>query len=207
MNMRIDILVFPGFDELDAIGPFEVFQNAANCGAGFEVRLVSPSAPGEIIGAHGLRVIAAAAMRDGLRPDLVVVPGGGWIDRGVPGARDEAASGKIPSWLTELYEAGTTIAAVCTGAMLVAEAGLLHGRMAITHHAAIEDLRSAGANVIEARVVDDGQIVTAGGVTSGLDLAFWLVGRFGSESIARTVESQMEYQRRGDVWRRPKSSA
>lgn len=205
--MRIDIVLFPGFDELDAIGPFEVFQNAAKCGAGFEVRLVSLAAPGEIVGAHGLRVIATDALRDGLRPDLVVVPGGGWIDRGVPGTRDEAASGKIPSWLTELYEAGTTIAAVCTGAMLVAEAGLLHGRMAITHHAAIEDLRSAGAKVIEARVVDDGQIVTAGGVTSGLDLAFWLVERFGGESIARTVERQMEYQRRGDVWRRPKSSA
>jgi transcriptional regulator GlxA family with amidase domain len=200
--MQIDIVLFPGFDELDAIGPLEVFKNAAKCGADIQVRLVSPAGAGEVVAAHGLRVHAEAGQREGPRPELVLVPGGGWIDCDGPGARVEAARNEIPAWLVELHQSGTTIAAVCTGAMLVAAAGLLSGRPAITHHGAIDDLRAAGSEVILARVVDDGQIVTAGGVTSGLDLAIWLVERFAGAAIAGEVERQMEYERRGVVWRR-----
>src|ERR1700742_3474841 len=141
--MRIDIILFAGFDELDALGPFEVLQNAAKAGARFDVRLVSPSGAGEVVGAHGLRVRAEASLRDKPQPELVIVPGGGWNDRSPQGARAEAERGEIPTYLAELYEAGVTIAAVCTGAMIVAAAGLLRGRSAITHHAAIEDLRAA----------------------------------------------------------------
>jgi transcriptional regulator GlxA family with amidase domain len=79
--------------------------------------------------------------------------------------------------------------------------GLLRGRHATTHHAAIAELRQAGAEVINARVVDDGDIITAGGVTSGLDLAFWLVERYFGPAIAVDIEQRLEYQRRGTVWR------
>jgi transcriptional regulator GlxA family with amidase domain len=200
--MRIDVLVFDGFDELDAIGPYEVFQNAAGTGADFSVRLVARSGPGEVAAAHGLRIAVADRLGDGPRPDLIVVPGGGWIDRTAVGARAEAELGEIPARLAELHQAGTKIAAVCTGAMLVAAAGLLRGRPAITHHGVIEDLRAAGAEVVEARVVDDGDVITAGGVTSGLDLALWVVERFAGAAVAHEVEVQMEYERRGVVWRR-----
>jgi transcriptional regulator GlxA family with amidase domain len=201
--MRIDIILFAGFDELDALGPFEVLQNAALLGADFEVRLVSLSGAGELVGAHGLRVYAAAGLREGPPPEIIVVPGGGWNDRHQEGVRTEAARGEIPAYLAELHRAGATIAAVCTGAMLVAAAGLLRGRPAITHHGAIEDLRSAGAEIIDERVVDDGQLITAGGVTSGLDLAFWLVERFAGSEVAAEVAREMEYQRVGTVWRKP----
>jgi transcriptional regulator GlxA family with amidase domain len=102
-----------------------------------------------------------------------------------------------------LHEEGTILAAICTGSMLLAAAGLLRGRPATTHHGALEDLRTAGAEVIRARVVDDGDIVTAGGVTSGLDLALWLVERFAGPQLAVAVEQRLEYERRGTVWHRP----
>ena len=198
--MRIDIILFPGFDELDAVGPFEVLQNATQRGADFEVRLVSPSGTGELVAAHGLSIRATSGLKDEPRPEIVIVPGGGWNDGRPEGARAEAARGEIPKHLAELHRHGATIAAVCTGAMIVAAAGLLRGRPAITHHSAIEDLRAAGAEIIDERVVDDGELITAGGVTSGIDLALWLVERFASREIAAEVARAMEYQRVGSVW-------
>jgi transcriptional regulator GlxA family with amidase domain len=85
--------------------------------------------------------------------------------------------------------------------MLVAAAGLLEGRPAITHHSAIDDLRAAGAEVIHARVVDAGDVITAGGVTSGLDLALHLVERDHGSAAALAAERELEYERRGIVWR------
>ncbi len=201
--MQIDIVVFDGVDELDAIGPFEVLRNAAKLGAGFSVRLVSWTGGPQVIGAHGLCVTIEVQDLGDARPDLVIIPGGGWNDRNPQGARAEAERGIIPARLAELHQVGTTVAAVCTGAMIVASAGLLQGRAATTHHAAVDDLRRTGANVIAARVVDDGDIITCGGVTSGLDLALWLVERFASPGIANRVAAEMEYERRGDVWQRP----
>jgi transcriptional regulator GlxA family with amidase domain len=200
--MKIDVLVFPGFDELDAIAPFEVFHNAKLRGAPFDLRYVAAPGTGEIVAAHGLRLSCDAKLGSGPRPDLIVVPGGGWIDGSATGARAEVNRGEIPTLLAEYHRAGVTIAAVCTGAMLLSAAGILRGRAAATHHGALADLEAAGANVVRARVVDDGNVVTAGGVTSGLDLALWLVERFASPAIALAVEQQMEYERRGVVWRR-----
>jgi transcriptional regulator GlxA family with amidase domain len=85
--------------------------------------------------------------------------------------------------------------------MLWASAGILQGRPAITHHGAVEDLRQAGAQVVEARVVDAGDVITAGGVTSGLDLRLWIVERFFGPQVAHQIENSLEYERRGTVWR------
>jgi transcriptional regulator GlxA family with amidase domain len=200
--VRIEIVLYDGFDELDALAPYEVLQNAASAGADFSVRLVSWSGRSEIVAAHGLRIAIQLGSPDGPRPDLVVVPGGGWNSRSAQGAWAEAERGEIPPRLAELHQAGTTMAAVCTGAMLLASAGLLRGRAATTHHGAIEELRAAGAEIVSARVVDDDTIITAGGVTSGLDLTLWLVERFAGPQTALVVEREMEYERRGVVWRR-----
>jgi len=200
--MQIEIVLFDGFDELDALAPFEVLQNAALGKAGFTVRLVSWSGKSEVVAAHGLTITADVQSPDGPRPDVVIVPGGGWNDRSPQGARAEAQRGEIPARLAELHQVGTTIAAVCTGAMLLASAGLLSGRAATTHHSALEDLRATGAELVSARVVDDGEIITAGGVTSGLDLALWLVERYAGAKLAAAIEHAMEYERRGVVWRR-----
>ena len=198
--MRIEILVFDGFDELDALAPYEVLENADAAGADFSVRLASWSGQQEVTAAHGLTIRIPDTSDAGVRPDLVIVPGGGWNARSPHGARAEAERGEVPARIKQLHEQGTTIAAVCTGAMLVAHAGLLKNRPAITHHLAIDDLRAAGAEIVDARVVDDGDVITAGGVTSGLDLALWLVERFAGATIASKVADELEYSRSGLVW-------
>jgi len=87
------------------------------------------------------------------------------------------------------------MAGVCTGAMLLAHAGIIGNRRATTHHAAWDDLTATGATLVKNRVVDDGDLITAGGVTSGLDLALWIVERYTGERLADEVTERMEYPR------------
>lgn len=194
--MRIDIVVFDGFDELDALAPYEVLRNAAALGADADVALCSPDGAATVTGSHGAEVAAQRV----LGPcDAVVVPGGGWNDRAPAGAWAQARTGALPRRLAELHAAGTVVAGVCTGGMLLCAAGLLEGRPATTHHGALAQLRAAGAEVVEARVVDDGDVVTCGGVTSGLDLALWLAERWWGDALAARIAREMEHDRRGPV--------
>jgi transcriptional regulator GlxA family with amidase domain len=160
----------------------------------------------EIIAAHGLRIMPHTKLERDRQLDILLVPGGGWVGRAPQGARAEVERGTIPAAIAHLHQNGGAIASVCTGAMLVAAAGLLSGRPAITHHEAIEDLKATGAEIIKARVVDDGDIITAGGITSGLDLALWLLERYFNPETARQVETMLEYERRGTVWLRSTAS-
>ncbi|MFC7075205.1 DJ-1/PfpI family protein [Haloarcula halophila] len=196
----VAVVCYEGFDELDAVGPYEVFENAARAGAGWDVTLRSVRETERVTASHGLRVepdgpLAAADA------DLLVVAGGEWNTRGDKGAWAEAERGELPEALAAAHDRGATVAGVCTGGMLLARAGLLDGRPAVTHRGAIDDLRATGAEVIDARVVDDGDVLTAGGVTSGLDLAVHLVAREWGEDVAERVAREMEYERRGSVYR------
>lgn len=189
--MQIDIVLYDGFDEMDAVGPYEVFRNA-----GIEARLVSLIDAGSLTGSHGMTVKLQGVLHDGAQPDAVLVPGGGWNDSSEHGARTEAERGELPRRLAELHAAGVRVFGVCTGTMLLAAAGLLEGRPAITHHGALDDLRASGATVhADARVVDDGDIVTAGGVTSGIDLALHVVERERGRAVADAVAREMEHRR------------
>jgi transcriptional regulator GlxA family with amidase domain len=199
--MRIEILVFPGVDELDALGPLEVLRNAQAFGARIETRLVTVEYHREITGSHGLHFLPDALLAADGRPDILVVPGGGWNARSNEGAWAEAQRGTIPQAIARIHTESAILASVCTGAMLVAAAGLANNRQLATHYQALTELRAAGAKAIEARVVDDGDIISAGGVTSGLDLGLYLVERFASAEIARKVAREMEYERRGPVWK------
>ncbi len=188
--MTIEILLFDGFDELDVFGPFELLT-----GAGLETRLVTVEPRDHVVSSGGARVVPHGVLGD---PDLVLVPGGGWDDRsGGPGARSEAKRGVIGEALRLRHTAGGRIGSVCTGGMLLAAAGLLSGRPATTHHNAIEELRASGANVVDgARVVDDGDIITSAGVTSGIDMALYLVeqelGAAAAEAQADEIELRWE---------------
>jgi transcriptional regulator GlxA family with amidase domain len=206
--MRVDVLVYEGFDELDAIGPYEVLANAERAGAECTPRLVGVDGADRVTASHGLRVEVDGRLADAGdggdagadRPDLVVVPGGGWTGTGEEaGARREADRGVVPDLLATLHGAGTTVAGVCTGGMLLATAGLLAGRPAVTHAVAIDDLRATDAEVVDARVVDDGDVLTAGGVTAGLDLAVHLVERAFGPAVADQVTTEMEYEPRGRI--------
>jgi transcriptional regulator GlxA family with amidase domain len=111
----------------------------------------------------------------------------------------EVQQGDLPKLIRSAHLGGTQIASVCTGAMLLAGAGLPTGKPATIHAGAIEELHDAGATIVEgARVVDLGDIVTAAGVRSGLDLALWLVERLAGTDVAREVSAEIE--RRSDVW-------
>jgi len=191
--VRIDIPVFDGFDELDAIGPFEVFQNAASGGGDFSVRLVTREQVDMVTGSHGLRVQPDSVFAAGA--DMVLVPGGAWVARREVGVWGEVQRGEWLPILAHAADGGALMASVCTGAMLLAHAGVIGTRRAGTHHSAWDDLAATGATVVGDRVVDDGDLLTAGGVTSGLCLALWIVERFGSASLADAVADQMEYER------------
>jgi len=198
--MDISIVVYDGFDELDAIGPYEVFQNAGEAGAACSATLRTVGGPTAVTASHGLRVEPDGRLGDA-DPEMVLVPGGGWNDRERPGAWTEAERGDVPDAVAGLAAEGVSVAGVCTGVMLLARAGITDGRPAITHQGAVADLEATDADVVDARVVDDGDLLTAGGVTSGLDLACHVVRReFGAE-VADAVATEMEYEPRGSIYR------
>jgi transcriptional regulator GlxA family with amidase domain len=187
--MRTEILIFDGVDELDAFGPYKVLTEA-----GFDVALVTHRATDRIATAGGAIVVPDRRLSD--RPELLVVPGGGWTRRVPKGAWAEVQRGVLPPVIAQRHAAGARIASVCTGAFLVAAGGLLEGRPAITHWQAVDELEAMGVRVIrDARVVDDGDIVTAGGVTSGLDLALWIVEQEKGREAADEIAAEIEYQR------------
>ncbi len=192
-RMTVKILVFEGFDELDAVGPYEVFQLAGRYGCDMSAELVTLTPTDRVVARSGMRIEPHGTLEDSVA-DLVVVPGGGWNDDG-PGVRVEYDRGEIPESLARLHAEGMTVASVCTGALLLAKAGLLDGRPATTHHTAVADLRELGVNVVEERVVDDGDVLTAGGITSGFDLALHIVARECGESVAESVARELEYER------------
>jgi transcriptional regulator GlxA family with amidase domain len=197
--MRIDIVLFDGFDELDALAPYEVLRTAAGHGADIDATLVGAHGAGTIAADHGARIVVDRGVSDDA--DVVLVPGGGWITRSDRGAWGEVQRGHIPELIAAAHARGAVIASVCTGALLIAAAGVTRGRPATTHHDAIEDFRATGAEIVDARVVDDGDVITAGGVTSGIDLALALVERAAGREVADAVARDLEYFRAGEAVR------
>ena len=209
--MRIEIPLFTGFDDVDAIGPYEILSNASLVIDDLEVALVGAHEAGVIHSSHDARVVVDDVLSD--RADLVIVPGGGWnglrhygfevddaAEARASGVRREHEDGRLAARVAELHAGGATVASVCTGALLLAQAGVLEGRPATTHKGNLDQLETMGAQVDrEARVVDDGDVLTCGGVTSGLDLALHLVEREWGEKLATRIATLMEHERRGPV--------
>lgn len=192
--MDIDVLLFKGFDELDVVGPFEVLASARDLGAPISVALAGLDGKDPVTAAHGLRVLPDKVAGD-RRPSLYVVPGGGWNTRGPFGARAEVERGVLPARLADWHGSGVPLATICTGALIAGAAGLLRGRRATTHHENFDDLAAMGADVVGGRMVDDGDIISAGGVTSGLDLALHLVEREAGRELADRIAADIEYSR------------
>ncbi len=125
----------------------------------------------------------------------LIVPGGGWVDRAETGAWAEVRRGDLVERIAAVAATARVVAGVCTGTMLLAHAGVIAGRRAATHHSARRELADLGATVVDDRVVDDGDLITSGGVTSGIDLALWLLEREVSAHMADQVAARMEYRR------------
>ncbi|RSD11846.1 DJ-1/PfpI family protein [Amycolatopsis eburnea] len=200
-RLRVQILLFDGVEEQDVIGPLAVLGHAGHQNGQAHVTLVKRGAPGEVTGTFGTRFAVATTWSPDAAVDVLIVPGGGYAMKDGPGVH---ALIKDTAFLRDLGRARhAVVAGVCTGVLVLAAAGLTKGRPCTTHHLAKADLAAQQARVIDARVVDDGDLVTAGGVTSGLDLALWLVTRELGAETAVGVESVLEYEQRGAVWRRP----
>ncbi|MFG1838053.1 DJ-1/PfpI family protein [Micromonospora sp. NPDC049175] len=190
--MRIEIVVFDGFDELDVFGPFEVLAIA-----GFAVELVAVERPGPVVSMRGVQLQVPAVLG---RPDGVVVPGGGWLNRAAAGSWAQAQHGVLPARLAALAPSTRWMASVCTGGLLLAAAGLLGQRRATTNRNAYDELRSYGVDVVDERVVDDGDRITAGALTAGLDLALWITERERDAATADRVAATIEYARPAPTW-------
>ncbi|MBO4165271.1 DJ-1/PfpI family protein [Micromonospora antibiotica] len=208
--MPIQIVLFDGFDPLDVIAPFEVLAAGVDAaGSALTVELVSVEGPREVVGGTRGLTLRATARLDPARPGYVVVPGASGPTTGDP---DEGVA-TIPVLLSRFADSAAvplraaldnpdvTVAAVCGGSLALAMAGLIEGRHAVTHHLGMDALDATGVHTVPARVVDDGDLVTAGGVTSGLDLGLHILEREFGPRVAHAVETLFEYERRGTVWR------
>jgi transcriptional regulator GlxA family with amidase domain len=187
--VRIAIAVFEGAEELDFVGPWEVlaawrFLHPDEV----EVFLVADTAaPVEC--AKGMRVLADWTWEDAGAIDVLVYPGG-------RGTRAQLGNEEIRARLRGLANAGTLMTSVCTGSLVYADAGLLDGKPAATYHAAFPELLPLGREIEprpDDRFVDAGEVITAAGVSAGIDMALHLVGRLHSPERAREVRRYIQY--------------
>lgn len=189
--MRIGIALFDGVEELDFAGPWEVLGFWARTIAAepSEVVAVGPSTE-PITAAKGLRMLPDARLSEAGPLDVLVMPGGHGT-RALLGP-DEP----LHAALRTLADSGTLMTSVCTGALVYAAAGLLRGRPATTHWDALDELAQLDSSVQirpDARYVDDGNVITAAGVSAGIDMALHLVVRLDSEDAARQVKREIQY--------------
>jgi transcriptional regulator GlxA family with amidase domain len=186
--MRIAVVLFDGAEELDWAGPWEVLAAWARQypDDGVEIYTVADTLE-PITCAKGLRVLADHTWETAPTPDVVVYPGG-------LGVRQEMERKDVLERLRAQHASGTLMTSVCTGSLVYATAGLLSGRPATTWWGRIDELAGLGADVRpEARFVDDGDVVTAAGVSAGIDMALHLVARLHSVERAREVRRYIQY--------------
>lgn len=210
VHMHAQIVLFDGFDPLDVIAPFEVLVAGSDVlGGELDVQLVSAEGPREVVGGSRGLTLRATAGLDPTRPGYVIVPGAsgplvGDPDEGVATIPVLLArfgeTAAVPLMRRAFDDRAVTVATVCGGSLALAMAGLLDGRHATTHHLGVDVLEATGAIPVAARVVDDGDLISAGGVTSGLDLALHLLDRSYGPRIALAVEALFAYERRGTAW-------
>jgi putative intracellular protease/amidase len=180
--MNIAILLYDRFTALDAIGPYEVLSRLP----GARVTFVAAEA-GPVATDNGmLRILAERSIEEVPQADILLVPGG-------PGEVAARAGGPALEWLGSLHETSTWTTSVCTGSLILAAAGLLDGVHATSHWLALDTLREMGADVVDERVVFDGKIVTAAGVSAGIDMALTLAGEIAGVQVAQAIQLGIEY--------------
>jgi putative intracellular protease/amidase len=180
--MNIAILLYEKFTALDAIGPYEVLSRLPDA----TVTFVAAEA-GPVSTDNGMLTLLAERSLDDVRePDLLLVPGG-------PGEVAARAGGGALDWLRDADRTSTWTTSVCTGSLILAAAGRLDGRRATTHWLAVDELRRLGAEPVDERVVFDGKLVTAAGVSAGIDMALTLAARIGGDTVAQAIQLGIEY--------------
>ena len=201
---RVGIVVFPDVEVLDFCGPFEVFsvtrlneQARRDEPSPFEVLLVAEQA-GTIVTTGGMKVTPDHTLETCPPLDILVVPGG-W------GTRAEIKNPRLLAWIKERAAQVETLTSVCTGSMLLGQAGLLDGRHATTHWRSLPWMRESFPSVTveeKLHVVEDGNVLTSAGISAGIDMALRVVARHFGETVARNTARNMEYRYPDDNSRR-----
>jgi transcriptional regulator GlxA family with amidase domain len=192
---RVGILVFPEVEVLDFCGPFEVFSvtrldeaRRREEPSPYEVVILAES-PAVVVSSGGLKVVPDHVLGDCPPLELLVVPGG-W------GTRREMNNERLIAWIADRSRRVTTVASVCTGALLLGKAGVLDGRRATTHWRSLGLLRELFPSVDvvdDLHVVEDGHVITSAGISAGIELALRVVAADYGEEVARATARHMEY--------------
>ena len=177
---EIALFLYDGMTALDAVGPYEVLARLPDA----EVKFVA-STPGPKTTDVGLVLTADSSLDDVPTPDIIVIPGSGKV----PFLEDPAAV----EWVRRAHETSRWTTSVCTGSMLLGAAGILQGKHATSHWAVRDYLRNFGAEPVAERVVIEGKVITAGGVSAGIDMALTLAAREAGEDEARALQLVIEY--------------
>jgi transcriptional regulator GlxA family with amidase domain len=187
---QVAILVFDDVEVLDFAGPFEVFSVTSweQEPKPFQVSIVAEN-PGPVLARNGLSINPSYTLHNMPAGDLVIIPGGF-------GTRREMNNPAILNWVREQAQRVELLLSVCTGSLILAKAGLLHGLRATTHHLRYDLLSECapGCKVLQnQRIVDAGKIITSGGIAAGIDMSFHVVTKLLGEKIARETAEYMEY--------------
>jgi putative intracellular protease/amidase len=180
--MNIAILLYDRLTALDAIGPYEVLSRLPGAQVTFTAQEAGPVRTDNGM----LTILAEKAIDDVQMPDILLVPGG-------PGEVATRAGGPVLDWVRTVHETTSWTTSVCTGSLVLAAAGLLNGKRATSHWLALEQLARLGARPVSERVVFDGKIVTAAGVSAGIDMALSLAARIGGDHLAQAIQLGIEY--------------
>lgn len=193
--MNIAILIFDDAEELDFVGPWEVFTTTRMVLPGMKPDLAVPhvftvsAQGGTVTCAKGMRVIADHSFADAPKADIILVPGG-------QGTRRLASDETTLNWIRGAEAEAQWVTSVCTGSLLLTAAGPAKDKVVTTHWAFVKTLRERGeAREVrdDQRWVQDGNVVTAAGVSAGIDMALWLVGQLYTPEVARAAQRYMEY--------------
>lgn len=180
--MQIAFVLYDRFTALDIVGPFQTLADVPGVDAFF----VAESARPVTDHTGKLAITATKAFADVEAPDVVVVPGG-------PAARNAASDHPVVRWLRQVHPATTWTASVCTGSIFLALAGILDGTDAACHWLSYERLEALGAKPTGDRVVERGKVITAAGVSAGIDMGLTLAGRMFGDDVAQAVQLAIEY--------------
>ena len=180
--MNIAILLYERFTALDAIGPYEVLSRLPHASVTFVAAERGPVRTDT----GAVTLLAEHSIEDVVKPQIVLVPGG-------PGVGTARAAGPTLDWLREAHESSTWTSSVCTGSLVLAAAGLLDGKRATSHWLALDELGRLGAIPVAERVVFDGKVVTAAGVSAGIDMALTLAARVAGDQVAQAIQLSIEY--------------
>ena len=180
--MQIVIALFDRFTALDAVGPHQVLTQLP----GSEVIFASERTRGVCDESGSLTLLAGAGYADVPHPDIILVPGG-------PGQAEQMTAGPLQDWLIQADKTSTWTTSVCTGALILAAAGLLTGRNAATYWLAMDELARLGAKPQNERYVFDGKYATSAGVSAGIDMALALAGRIAGDETAQRIQLAIEY--------------